>query len=201
MKENNIKQNTKDIIKEPNQSRLKQFLINTLVIFFILFEEILWRRIAKPIFDEVKELEISKKAKIKLISIQNKYIILVLFLIPLIVMETFAYGAGLALINGYILLFLILYFFKGLAMLPMLFVFDIKKEILLEFSLIKKSYDFLLWFLDSKPFRIGKINIKKFKKSFRKKLDLLKKSMGGSHSPLLQKIASKISCLRNCILK
>jgi hypothetical protein len=184
-----------------NKSRVKQLIINILVIFFILFEEILWRKIAEPIFNEIKLLQITQRIKEKLEKVENEYSILILFFIPFIVMELFAYAAGLALINGYILLFVILYLLKGVAMLPMLFVFEIKKEVLLSFTVVAKPYKWLQWLLGSKIFRIGKIQIRRFKLKIRRKLKTMKETMDGTSSPILHKIAEKVNCLRNCILK
>jgi hypothetical protein len=182
--------------------KIYSILLNTLVFLFIVFEEILWKNFAKPIFEEIKELKISIKFKSYLLSLNNKFILIIIFLIPLILMELVAFLAGLALVNGFIFLFLLLYLLKGIVMLPLLFIFETRKNTLLEFKLISYPYRWLMTLLNSNILLSVKKNIKDMKHKIKLRFDKWKdENYDSMNSSILKKIIDKVECFRTCFYK
>ena len=114
-----------------------------LVFLFILFEEIIWEGIAKPIYDKFESLHIVQKVEMK-IKQTNNYVVLAVFTILLLAVEGAGVLAGLFFVQGHILLGLILYITKIPIAAFVFWLFKISKEKLLSFAWFKWSYEKLI---------------------------------------------------------
>jgi hypothetical protein len=114
-----------------------------LVFIFILFEEIIWEGIAKPIYEKIQALKILLKLK-EQIENSNRYVILTVFLVLLLTVEAAGLLAGLFFVQGYILLGLALYMAKIPIAAFVFWLFKVSKRKLLSFSWFKWSYEKLM---------------------------------------------------------
>ena len=83
--------------------RIINFVLTFLVFVYIIFEELIWDRLAKPIFSYISKLELFKDFEPKILAL-NSYLILFIFLIPFIIVELLGAYAGILFISGHIFL-------------------------------------------------------------------------------------------------
>lgn len=119
-----------------------------LVILFILFEEIIWEGIAKPIYKRIESLHLLQGLE-KSIAGGNRYVILVIFLVLLLGVEGAGLLAGVFFVQGQMLLGLFLYVAKIPIAAFTFWLFKAAKSKLLSFDwfewLYDKVMDGLLW--------------------------------------------------------
>jgi len=123
--------------------RLLLVLQFVLVFIFILFEEIIWEGIAKPIYEKIQSLKILQKLKAK-IAHSNRYIILVVFLVLLLTVEAAGLLAGVFFVQGYMLFGLTLYMAKIPIAAFVFWLFKVSKSKLLSFDWFSWSYEKLM---------------------------------------------------------
>ena len=82
-----------------------------LVIIYIIFEEIIWEGVAKPIYEYIHSFKILQTIETKLQNFNN-YIILFIFISLLLLVETFGLYAGVLFVSGHMILGLSLYIAK-----------------------------------------------------------------------------------------
>jgi len=114
-----------------------------LVFLFILFEEIIWEGIAKPIYQKIQSLEILQKFEAKIVH-SNRYVVLTAFLVLLLGVETAGLLAGVFFVQGYVLLGLVLYIAKIPIAAFTFWLFKASKIKLLSFDWFSWSYDKLM---------------------------------------------------------
>ena len=114
-----------------------------LVLLFILFEEIVWEGLAKPIYDKISSFRILLRFE-KIVNISNRYIVLLSFLTLLVGVEGVGLLAGLFFVQGKVLLGSILY----IAKIPIagftFWLFSISKPKLLSFDWFAWAYEKLI---------------------------------------------------------
>jgi len=125
---------------------LNIFLI-FLVFIYIIFEEFIWDRLAKPIFSYISNLELFRDLEPKILAL-NSYIILFIFLIPFIMVELLGIYAGVLFISGNILLAIVVYFSKIPVAVVIFWFFNITKDILLQFRWLNFIYKNLIIAID-----------------------------------------------------
>ena len=114
-----------------------------LVFLFILFEEIIWESIAKPIYQKIQSLKILQMFEAKIVE-SNRYVVLTVFLVLLLAVEVAGLLAGVFFVQGYILLGLILYIAKIPIAAFVFWLFKVSKTKLLSFNWLLWSYDKLM---------------------------------------------------------
>jgi len=114
------------------------------VILFIIVEDIAWTRLGEPIYNNVKSLKVMDRFKLWINDIKHRYLLLGIFIIPFIFMETSSIYAGKALVNGAIFSGIGLYSFKLLLTAPVVIIFNAGKDILVSFWIIKWPYGLIL---------------------------------------------------------
>ncbi len=128
--------------------RLLLVLQFILVFLFILFEEIIWEGIAKPIYEKIESLKITQKVE-RSIKDTNRYLLLLIFTIILLVVEGAGIFAGVLFVNGYILFGLLLYIAKIPIAAFTFWLFKVSKDKLLSFGwfawLYQKTMNGLAW--------------------------------------------------------
>lgn len=121
---------------------LNIFLI-LLVFVYIIFEELIWDRLAKPIFSYISNLELFRDLEPKILAL-NSYLILFIFLIPFIMVELLGIYAGILFISGNILLAVVVYISKIPVAVVIFWFFNIAKDRLLQFRWLNFIYKNLL---------------------------------------------------------
>jgi len=148
--------------------RLLLVLQFALVIIYILFEEIIWEGIAKPIYNHIESLHILKKLE-KQISEGNRYLILVTFVVLLLGVEGAGVLAGVFFVKGHFLFGLLLYITKIPIAAFTFWIFKSAKRKLLSFEwfqwLYNKTMNGLAWLKDLDIYKstmaiISKIKVK-----------------------------------------
>ena len=127
--------------------RLLLVLQFILVFLFILFEEIIWEGIAKPIYEKIESWHITQKLEGR-IAQSNRYIILLVFLSFLLGVEGAGLLAGLFFIQGKVLFGLLLYIAKIPIAAFVFWLFKVAKKKLLTFAWFNWAYQKLMNGLD-----------------------------------------------------
>ncbi len=118
-----------------------------LVIVFIVFEEVIWEGISKPIYEFVHSLKILKRVEILLQRV-NAYVILVLFVLMLGSVELLGVYAGLLFVSGKVWHGLLLYVMKIPIAAFTFWVFRVTEEKLMRFGWFKWIYGKIMAFID-----------------------------------------------------
>jgi len=114
-----------------------------LVFLFILFEEIIWEGIAKPIYLKMQSLKILQKFEAKIVE-SNRQVVLIVFLVLLLAVEAAGLLAGVFFVQGYMLLGLALYIAKIPIAAFVFWLFKVSKTKLLSFKWFLWSYNKLM---------------------------------------------------------
>lgn len=129
------------------KNRLISLLQLLLVLIFIIFEELIWEGIAKPIYQRIHALRILQKVEAKLRSV-NPVVILLLFVILLAMVETFGIYAGLLFVSGHFLLGLGLYLSKIPIAAFTFWLFRVTEDKLMRFGWFKWLYEKIMTAID-----------------------------------------------------
>ncbi len=111
-----------------------------LVLLYILFEEIIWEQFAKPLFRYLKYLRLFEKFEAFLAK-QNRYTILLFFLIVLVVAELLGVASAIVAVQGYIITAIIAYGLKLLLAAFAFWVLNTQKSKLLSFGWFAYLYE------------------------------------------------------------
>ena len=137
---------------------IKKLFTATQVIFitlYIIFEELVWERFAEPIFKYIKHLNLFKKLESYLHN-KNRYIILILFILPFLLGELIGLLSPIIALKGYILLGVALYALKLIIVAFAFWLFNVEQKKLLSFKIIDFSYkkikELSSWVKSSKTF-------------------------------------------------
>jgi membrane-bound ClpP family serine protease len=122
------------------KTRLVTLLQLFLVLLFILFEEIVWEGIAKPIYAYVHTLRILQKVEGWLQRV-NAGVILVLFVVLLLFVELLGIYAGVLFVSGQVLLGLMLYASKIPIAAFTFWMFRVTESKLMQFGWFKWLYE------------------------------------------------------------
>jgi len=140
-----------------------------LVILFIIFEELIWEGIAKPIYNHIKSMHLLQKFEQSLLN-TSRGIILFFFIIIFTIVETAGVVAGILFIKGQILLGLILYLTKIPIAGFTFWLFKVTKPKLLSFNWFNWSYikmnSLFSWFKNQKIYIQTILMVKKIKLYF-----------------------------------
>lgn len=172
-------------------------ILNLCLIFFvftyIIFEELIWEKLAKPIILFISKLQILTNLTPKILAL-NSYIILFIFIIPFIFVEFLGVYAGIVFISGHVIFGISLYLLKIPIAALIFWFFNITKEKLLEFLWFSFIYEKLI-------FIINKIKISKAYLLIKEKTIFLKKELKErffvSKSRLKEKIIRVYKLLKN----
>ena len=129
------------------KNRLTSLFQLLLVIIYIIFEELIWEGVAKPIYETIHGLKILQKIEAKLQHV-NASVILVIFVVLLSIVEAFGIYAGMLFVSGQVMLGLVLYISKIPIAAFTFWLFKITKDRLMSFGWFKASYDFIMNIID-----------------------------------------------------
>ncbi len=171
-----------------------------LVFLFILFEEIIWEGIAKPIYEKIQSLKILQKLKVK-ISHSNRYVILVLFLVLLLTVEVAGLLAGVFFVQGYILFGLTLYMAKIPIAAFVFWLFKVSKRKLLSFNWFLWAYeklmDGLAWLKNLDIYKTTVKYMSEFKSKIKKQWKTIKVKYFSKNSRFTEELKSFYSYIKN----
>ncbi len=129
------------------KNKLTSLLQLILVIIYIIFEELIWEGIAKPIYEFVHSLKILQKVEVKLHSV-NASVILVIFVFLLSLVEALGIYAGILFVSGQVLLGMTLYLSKIPIAAFTFWIFRITEDKLMQFGWFKWIYDWIMKGID-----------------------------------------------------
>ena len=121
---------------------LNIFLI-VLVFIYIIFEELIWEKFAKPIITLISSLHLFTKLIPKILAL-NSYFILVFFISIFVVVEFIGVYAGVLFLSGHIFTATFIYILKIPVAAFIFWFFNIVKPKLLEFRWFELIYNSLI---------------------------------------------------------
>jgi len=129
------------------QKKLLHIVLTLLVFIYIIFEELVWETIAKPIYEYLHSLKILKKIEFYIHKL-NRYILLILFLALFIKVELLGLYAVALLAQGKVISGVVLYSFKIPIGAFTFWLFKISKDKLMSFGWFKALYTFTMYLID-----------------------------------------------------
>ena len=152
---------TKEEYKQSEEKKvqLKNFFARVLffitAIIVVLFLEIFWELGFKKTSQSFQKSKIASFFR-KHIENMNRYVVLVLFGIPFLLMEVLGFIALGFLASGHIFIFIALYLFKVLFFIPVHFILEVGEEKLMSITWFKRRYDMVMellaWFKKSQTY-------------------------------------------------
>ncbi|MDM5263892.1 hypothetical protein PF327_06745 [Sulfurovum sp. XTW-4] len=129
------------------QHKLILLLQLLLVVTYIIFEELIWEGIAKPIYEAIHALKILQRIEVKLEHL-NPSMILVIFILLFAIVEAFGIYAGMLFVSGQMLLGLVLYISKIPIAAFTFWLFRITEDKLMQFGWFKWVYEWIMKVID-----------------------------------------------------
>ena len=180
--------------------RLLLVLQFILVFIFILFEEIIWEGIAKPIYEKIESLQIIQKIEDK-IHHTNRYVLLVIFLVLLLGVEGAGILAGAFFVQGQLLLGLLLYIIKIPIAAFVFWLFKTAKNKLLSFDWFNWAYHKLMdgidWLKERETYQEAMEKLRKIKVKFKALLHTIKERYFKEESSFSEELKSFYSYIKN----
>ncbi len=116
-----------------------------LVVIFIVLEEVIWERIAEPIYDYLQGLHVLQALQERLKPV-NRYAVLVIFLVLLIGVEAAGVAAGVLAVRGMVVSAALLYGLKIPIAGFVFWLFRVSEDKLLSFGWFRWSYERIMAF-------------------------------------------------------
>jgi len=175
-----------------------------LVIIYIIFEELIWEGVAKPIYEAIHSLKILQKIEVKLQSVYPS-VVLVIFVVLLIIVEAFGIYAGMLFVSGKVLLGLTLYISKIPIAAFTFWLFRVTEDKLMQFGWFKWLYDWIMKGIDwlkSRDMYIKTMErLKKVKKSIKESMKTFKAKYFSQKSPFMEKIKHLYKTVKGSLKK
>ncbi|MDM5272204.1 hypothetical protein PGH07_08425 [Sulfurovum sp. zt1-1] len=149
------------------------------VITFIVFEELIWEGIAKPIYTYVHGLRILQRIEVR-VHDANPSLILSIFVVLLALVESFGIYAGVLFVSGQVILGVILYVAKIPVAAFTFWLFRVTEDKLMQFGWFKWIYEKIMdavdWLKSSDIYiqtmnrlKMVKMKLKEWFKTFKSK--------------------------------
>ena len=180
---------------------LLQLLI---VIIYILFEELIWEGIAKPIYKAIHALRILQKIEIKLNSVSPS-LILVIFVVLLVIVEAAGIYAGMLFVSGQIVIGMVLYISKIPSAAFTFWLFRVTEEKLMQFGWFKWMYEQIMkaigWLKSCEMYIKTIERLIQVKERLKKIIQDLKDRYFARKSPFIEKIKHLYTTLKESLKK
>jgi len=171
-----------------------------LVFLFILFEEIIWESLAKPIYDKIASFRILLKLE-KLINQSNRYIVMFSFVSLLLGVEGAGLLAGVFFVQGKIILGTSLY----IAKIPIagftFWLFKVSKSKLLSFDWFAWAYEKLMsgidWLKDTEIYKSSIAMIANIKAKIKPFIAKIKERYFSRDSKFVEELKSFYQYIKN----
>jgi len=184
--------------------RLILLLQLILVITYIIFEELIWEGIAKPIYTAIHSLKVLQKVELKLQNV-NPSIILVIFVVLLVIVEIFGIYAGILFVSGQMILGLVLYLAKIPIAAFTFWLFRATEDKLMQFGWFKWLYDWVMhaidWLKSSEMYVKSMEQLQQVKIASKKNIEVFKAKYFSAKSPFLEKIKTLYKSVKDLLKK
>jgi len=186
------------------RNRIISLLQLLLVLIYIIFEELIWEGIAKPIYEAVHSLKVLQKIELKLQKV-NPSVILVLFVVLLAVVETFGIYAGMLFMSGQMILGLSLYLTKIPIAAFTFWLFRVSEDKLMQFTWFKWIYDLIMrginWLKSLQIYKDTMLRLKKVKEALKRFKNKIKERYFKEESPLMKRLKKHYKNLKESLDK
>jgi hypothetical protein len=118
-------------------------LLTALILIYLLLEELVWERIAEPIYDFIRELKILQKLELVIFRL-NRYAVLAAFLVLFAIVELLGVIAIGLLADGQVFTATLVYFGKIPIAAFTFWLFRIAQDKLMAFTWFKICYEWLM---------------------------------------------------------
>ena len=171
-----------------------------LVFLFILFEEIIWEGIAKPIYSAIESLKIIQKLE-TVIGKVNRYVVLTIFMVLLLAVEGAGLLAGVFFVQGQVLFGLALYIAKIPIAAFVFWLFKVSKTKLLSFKWFNWAYNKLMagleWLKNLETYKNMMHSLSKFKHKMKEQWGEIKLKYFNKDSRFTEELKSFYSYIKN----
>jgi len=175
-----------------------------LVLIYILFEELIWEGIARPIYVFIHSLKILHKVEETLHAV-NAYVILVIFVVLLALVEALGIYAGILFISGQVLLGMSLYISKIPIAAFTFWMFRITEDKLMQFGWFKWIYDWIMkgidWLKSLDIYQSTMQRIKVTKANVKQTMKRVKEKYFAKESPFVMKIKHLYKTIKDSLRK
>jgi len=186
------------------KNKLTSLLQLILVIIYIIFEELIWEGVAKPIYAAIHSLKILQKVEAKLQYI-NPSIILVIFVVLLLIVEAFGIYAGMLFVSGQVLLGLGLYLSKIPIAAFTFWLFRVTEDKLMTFGwfkwLYKKMMAVIDWLKSREMYVETMERLKLVKEGIKKSIKVFKRKYFSKESPFVTKVKNLYQTIKASLKK
>lgn len=175
-----------------------------LVLIYIIFEELIWEGVAKPIYETIHGLKVLQKVEEKLQHI-NAYFILIIFVVLLVTVEIFGIYAGMLFVSGQVLLGLGLYISKIPIAAFTFWLFRVTEDKLMTFAWFKWLYEKIMaaidWLKSREMYVKTMERLKRVKASIKESLKALKAKYFSKESPFVTKVKKLYKTIKASLKK
>ena len=175
-----------------------------LVIIYIIFEELIWEGIAKPVYTFVHSLKMLQRVEAKLQHV-NPSLILVIFVVLLVIVEAFGIYAGMLFVSGQVFLGLTLYISKIPIAAFTFWLFRVTEEKLMQFGWFKWMYDWIMkaidWLKSCEMYIKTMERLKEIKTSVKAYILQFKAKYFAGKSPFIEKVKRLYAAVKGSLKK
>lgn len=161
------------------------------VLLYILFEELIWEGIAKPVYTYVHGLRILQRIELK-VHDANPTLILFIFVVLLAIVEAFGIYAGLLFVSGQVVLGGVLYLAKIPVAAFTFWLFRVTEDKLMQFGWFKWSYEKIMeaidWLKSSEIYIRTMDRLKRVKTTLKEWFRAIKEKYFAKETPFITKI-------------
>ena len=182
------------------KNRLLSLLQLLLVITYIIFEELIWEGIAKPIYKAIHALKILQKMEAKLETL-NPSVILLIFVVLFVIVEAAGIYAGMLFVSGQVFIGLVLYISKIPIAAFTFWLFRVTEDKLMQFGWFKWLYDWIMKAIDwIKSSEIHQKTIE-YLLQIKRGIKALKEKYFAGKSPFIEKMEQLYKTLKESLRK
>ena len=186
------------------KNKLGSLLQLILVIIYIIFEELIWEGIAKPIYEAIHSLKILQKVEAKL-QHANASVILVIFVVLLSIVEAFGIYAGMLFVSGQVALGLALYISKIPIAAFTFWLFRVTEDKLMQFGWFKwlytKMMDAIEWLKTRDMYVQTMERLKRIKEKVKMSIGAFKERYFSEESPFTTKVKNLYKTIKSTLKK
>lgn len=186
------------------KNKLISLLQLLLVIIYIIFEELIWEGIAKPIYVAIHSLKVLQKLEAWLQNV-NASVVLFIFMVLLIVVEAAGIYAGMLFVSGNVVLGLTLYISKIPIAAFTFWLFRVTEDKLMQFGWFKWLYEKIMqaidWLKSREMYKKTMERLKRLKLSMSEWKKAFKAKYFSKKSPFVEKIKHLYATLKDTLAK
>jgi len=175
-----------------------------LVIIYIVFEELIWEGIAKPIYKFVHSFKILQKVEVQLHKM-NAYVILVVFMVLLAIVQTLGLYAGILFVSGQMLLGLLFYVSKIPIAAFTFWIFRVTEDKLMQFKWFKWLYmkimDSIIWLKSREMYVKTMERLRAVKLKLKVATRVVKEKYFSKESPFMTKVKNLYKTIKSSLKK